>query len=267
VLSLLDVNLTLFPRRQRTDKPAQLDDANRTSIQNPALNDAGGSSVAPVRSAKRSESRETQTKILDAAEALFIETGFSATSFRAIAKHAGVNLSAAHYHFGSKEGLFGAALHRRVAPLTRSREANLNRLEASAATPTVNEVIRGYLGPLCDVAPDSPLPSLIARLYGEPDSIQQPLVIQEFSATAERFLSLLRKALPEVPTDVVQWRFHFVIGSMIFLLSHERPPILFGPDEAAVGGLDQLIEFATTSLSAPVFENTAASTSSDSEAS
>ena len=254
-----------YPRRLITDKPTQAGCPNRTSIQNPAFHDTGGSIVAPARTAKRSESRETQTKILDAAEALFIETGFSATSFRAIAKHAGVNLSAAHYHFGSKEGLFGAALHRRVAPLTRAREANLNRLEALAATPTVNEVIRGYLGPLCDVAPDSPLPSLIARLYGEPDSIQQPFVIQEFSATAERFLKLLRKALPKVPTDVVQWRFHFVIGSMIFLLSHERPPILFGPEESATGGLEQLIEFATTALSAPVSEKTAASTSPDRE--
>ncbi len=261
------MKLPLYPRQQKTDKPAKSGDANRTSIQNPALNDAGGSSARQARTAKRNESRETQTKILDAAEALFIETGYSATSFRAIAKHAGVNLSAAHYHFGSKEGLFGAALHRRVEPLTRTREANLDRLEATAATPTVNEVIRGYLGPLCDVAPDSPLPSLIARLYGEPDSVQQPFVIQEFSATAERFLSLLRKALPEVPPEVVQWRFHFVIGSMIFLLSHERPLILFGPHDAAVDGLEQLIDFATTSLSAPVSENTAASTSSDSEAS
>ena len=261
------MELPPYPRRHKTEQTAKSGDANRTTIANPALNDAGGSSARQARTAKRSESRETQTKILDAAEALFIETGFSATSFRAIAKHAGVNLSAAHYHFGSKEGLFGAALHRRVEPLTRTREANLDRLEASGATPTVNEVVRGYLGPLCDVAPDSPLPSLIARLYGEPESVQQPFVIQEFSATAERFLSLLRNALPEVPADIVQWRFHFVIGSMIFLLSHERPPILFGPDDSAVGGLEQLIEFATTSLSAPVFENTAASTPSDSEAS
>lgn len=224
-------------------------DADRTSVGNPRSK--SGRSGGQFRPAQRSESRETQTKILDAAEGLFIETGFSGTSFRAIAKRAGVNLSAAHYHFGSKEGLFGAALHRRVEPLNATRVAILDDLEARVSTPTVHEIMLGYLGPLRDVDLASPLPRLIARLYGEPESIQQPLVEQEFSANARRFLDLLGKALPDIPDDLLLWRFHFVIGAMIHLLSHERPPILFAPELSSMDGLDQLIDFATQSLSAP----------------
>ena len=48
----------------------------------------------------------TKDKILDAAEALFMEHGFEATSLRAITATAGVNLAAVNYHFGSKEELF-----------------------------------------------------------------------------------------------------------------------------------------------------------------
>ena len=45
---------------------------------------------------------DTRERILDAAESLFIEHGFAATSLRAIATLAQVNLAATNYHFGSK---------------------------------------------------------------------------------------------------------------------------------------------------------------------
>ena len=83
-----------------------------------------------VRRVQRSESLETQAKILDAAEELFVEMGFAATPVRAIAERAGVNLAAAHYHFGSKEGLLGAAFHRAVAPINTARLRSLDLLEA-----------------------------------------------------------------------------------------------------------------------------------------
>ena len=48
----------------------------------------------------------TDKKILYAAEKLFAEKGFAATSTRDIAKSAGVNVSMISYYFGSKEKLF-----------------------------------------------------------------------------------------------------------------------------------------------------------------
>ena len=50
----------------------------------------------------------TRDRILDAAEELFVEMGYAATSLRAIAQLADVNLAATNYHFGSKEGLLAA---------------------------------------------------------------------------------------------------------------------------------------------------------------
>ena len=78
----------------------------------------------------RADSEETRTRILDAAEELFVEMGFAAASLRAIASRAGVNLAAAHYHFGSKEGLLGATVHRRVAPINEARARGLDALFA-----------------------------------------------------------------------------------------------------------------------------------------
>lgn len=67
-------------------------------------------------------SREnTREKILDAAEELFSEHGFSATSIRAITTRAEVNLAALNYHFGTKDGVIDAVFARRIEPLNRER--------------------------------------------------------------------------------------------------------------------------------------------------
>lgn len=50
--------------------------------------------------------------LLQAAERLFAERGFSQVSTRDIAEAAGVNLGAIQYHFGSKFNLFLQAVHR-----------------------------------------------------------------------------------------------------------------------------------------------------------
>src|SRR3981081_1481862 len=78
-------------------------------------------------------SADTKTRILDAAELLFMEHGFGATSLRQITAAAGVNLAAVNYHFGSKEELFQAVLTRRLDPMNQERIALLTRFEGESA--------------------------------------------------------------------------------------------------------------------------------------
>src|ERR1700682_4102017 len=66
-------------------------------------------------------SADTKTRILDAAESLFMEHGFEATSLRSLTTAAGVNLAAVNYHFGTKEVLFRAVLTRRLDPMNQER--------------------------------------------------------------------------------------------------------------------------------------------------
>jgi AcrR family transcriptional regulator len=49
-------------------------------------------------------------KILEAADSLFGEVGFDATTTREIAERSGVNKALIHYHFKSKEGLLASLL-------------------------------------------------------------------------------------------------------------------------------------------------------------
>ena len=48
----------------------------------------------------------TENKIIMAANKLFTQKGYSATTTRDIAKEAGTNLALINYHFGSKENLY-----------------------------------------------------------------------------------------------------------------------------------------------------------------
>lgn len=54
----------------------------------------------------------TRDAILDAARLCIVESGYASLSTRKVTERAGVPLSQLHYHFGSKDGLMLAALHR-----------------------------------------------------------------------------------------------------------------------------------------------------------
>ena len=71
-------------------------------------------SAAPVEGKRRSPNH-VRRLILDAARALFGSTGYSATTTRQIAESAGVTEKALYRHFGTKTGLFEAAM---LDPLT-----------------------------------------------------------------------------------------------------------------------------------------------------
>src|SRR5260370_25101598 len=75
---------------------------------------------------------ETRTRILDAAEELFMLHGFEGTSMRLLTSRAGVNLAAVNYHFGSKDALIEALFRRKLDPMNTARIAELDRLESEA---------------------------------------------------------------------------------------------------------------------------------------
>src|SRR5580765_8036270 len=96
----------------------------------------------------------TKTRILDAAEQLFMEHGFEATSLRSLTTAAGVNLAAVHYHFGSKEELFQAVLTRRLDPMNVERIKLLERIEVEAPgrAPSCEKILFAMLIPALRLA-------------------------------------------------------------------------------------------------------------------
>src|SRR3954463_6310084 len=68
----------------------------------------------------RADGAVTRARILECAGALFAATGYAETTSKAIAAAAGVDLASINYHFGSRTGVYQAALveaHRRLITL------------------------------------------------------------------------------------------------------------------------------------------------------
>src|SRR5258706_14091939 len=135
----------------------------------------------PTRPARKSlvvdaMSADTKTRILDAAEQLFMEHGFEATSLRQLTSSAAVNLAAVNYHFGSKEELFQAVLTRRLDPMNQERIELLAKLERESGEkpPACERILPAMLVPALRLAPhERPrrqnfLPPLGRALSGPP---------------------------------------------------------------------------------------------------
>jgi AcrR family transcriptional regulator len=89
----------------------------------------------------------TKTAVLDAAEALFAESGYDGVSMRDIAVAAKTHLGLLTYHFGTKENLFEVVIARRADLLNDRRRASLAATIASSRRPSVEAIVDAYLRP------------------------------------------------------------------------------------------------------------------------
>ncbi len=85
---------------------------------------------------------DTRNRILDAAEVLFAEKGYSAVSVREITACAGCNLAAVNYHFGGKENLYLAVFKERWIARAKAVQSYAESLFASLKSTDLESVIR-----------------------------------------------------------------------------------------------------------------------------
>lgn len=164
-------------------------------------------------------SQETKERILDAAERLFAELGYAATSTREITREAQVNLAAVNYHFGSKERLLCEVVIRRVGPVNRARLRLLDECEEGLPTsePSLEQILHAFIHPVFALT-NGPFQRLIGRLYAEPVEALVDLYRQQFEGVFDRFRTALGRALPHLPRAEVYWRLEFIIGVLVHAL-------------------------------------------------
>ncbi len=95
------------------------------------MNDANLSTRRRGRPVADNES-DLRSRLLDAAERLFAQQGYAATSVRAVADAAEVNPALVHYYFGDKHGLLEAVLEQALEPMVESLQALMSRPDTSA---------------------------------------------------------------------------------------------------------------------------------------
>ena len=219
----------------------------------------------------------TKDRILDAAEALFMEHGFEATSLRSITAAAGVNLAAVNYHFGSKEELFQAVLTRRLDPMNRERLDFLTALEHAVAPHPVacEQILSAMFVPALKLARDrerggKDFLRLLGRAYADPAPFIRHFLSDQYAVMIARFKAAFALALPELPPKELSWRLHFIMGALSYTLAGtdalkliaELTPAESGNDEML---LRRLAPFLLAGLQSPMPESSAAGRALDGE--
>ncbi len=170
---------------------------------------------------------ETVNKILDSAEALFAEKGFSETSLRSITKQADVNLAAVNYHFGSKKALIQAVFVRYLSPFYKMIGNSLDHYESKHPDDvlSVEEILGYFARGIAGVSGgDRRRLAIFMRLlglaYNQGQGHLRKFLQNEYKDVDARLKLLFTKATPELQPQERFWRFHFMLGSAAFTLSN-----------------------------------------------
>lgn len=206
----------------------------------------------------------TKEKIMDAAEKLFVDNGFSATSLRAIIKEADVNTAAVHYHFGSKEGLVVAVFDRRIGDLNQERLDMLADYQARDGDRPVplEDVLRAFLVPVirrnAGFGGEEAIPRLMGRLVTEPDPVYRQVAHSVFKETASKFSQAVARALPGLSREEVEWRMHLVVGAMVSTVIvprfHAEKATFFKWSKDPEEMTERLVRFLAAGMRAPTPE-------------
>ena len=108
---------------------------------------------------------QTRQRILDAAEALFAEYGFAATSVRDITSAAACNLAAVNYHFRGKQNLYQEVFRRRLGELRDRRITSVSEARSGMASleAVLGAFATAFLEPLVDHSRGRLLMALLTR--------------------------------------------------------------------------------------------------------
>ncbi len=128
------------------------------------------SSTQHYRPGIQQRGEDTRRRILETAIEIFARDGYEGASTRVLAQRAGINLPAIQYYFGSKEGLYRAAIEHIVAEMRSCMGAAAADARAALARP--------------EVAPDE----LITLLHAMLASLVTLMVGGEHSESRKRFI-------------------------------------------------------------------------------
>ena len=201
----------------------------------------------------------TRKKILRAAEKLFAENGFEATSLRMITAAAGVNLAAVNYHFHTKDDLIRSVFEERLRPLNHALLEGVHGYRAAlgARRPRLEEVLRVFLEPALRLragANGVAVGRLLGRTYVETSRVARDAFFDRIWEIAQPFMEALRRALPGVSEVDLIWNVHFAAGVMAHTMAGtEHLKVISGgrcDAEAGGGLLERVVAFIAAGMRA-----------------
>lgn len=164
----------------------------------------------------------TRGRLLDAAEQLFAQTGFRGVSLREIVSKAAVNVAAAHYHFGSKQQLFEQVFARAAQPVKeRTMQLLAAAQEHSDHPEFLEQIVRALIVPGLEAGSltgsgNRNYSKLRAHLFLEDRAFAHTLFRKFYEEVSQRSIESLHRALPNLHAGEIAWRFHVLLGTLVF---------------------------------------------------
>jgi len=176
---------------------------------------------------KSKMAKTTKTDILNTAELLFSQQGFTQTSMREITTEAGVNLASVNYHFGSKKNLIQAVLKRYFDALIPDVEVCLQSTDVVVGVEGVDAVLRALIGPMLRLSAVRPngtaiFVQLLGRGYNETQGHLRRFIMSEYGHTIRALVGAIQQCLPAIPPEELFWRLHFAMGSFVFSMASSQ---------------------------------------------
>lgn len=187
----------------------------------------------------------TRERIMKAAERLFAERGYDATSIRAIVAKARVNQAAINYHFDGKDGLYREVLRAAFVALTEQQLDHADEMKAMSREAALAEFIRRQLRPLLGRDEYSRHMRILNWETVRPTAVFRKLLSEEAAPFMGLAVELVRRFQPEADQRTLVAAAVWLLGQCsVFLRNREQladPPLGLVLDENSVEWLAQMV--------------------------
>ena len=165
----------------------------------------------------------TRERILRAAERLFAERGYDATSVRTIVAKARVNQAAIDYHFAGKEGLYREVLRAAFRGLTEQQLAHAEETKALSREDALGEFIRRQLQPLTARDDISRYMRIFNWETARPSAVFRKLLREETAPFMGLAVDLVRRFMPEADQRTLMVAAIWLVGQCsVFVRNREQ---------------------------------------------
>ena len=205
------------------------------------------------------DKKDVRERLLEAAEVLFCDQGFSGTSVRDLAGKAGCNIASVNYYFGGKEQLY-EELWRKY--LIRMRDVRLSGIDKvmgeSGGKPSLEELLKAFayafLGPFLDEPRAGRLMKLMAREMLDQHLPANMFIDDMIMPTMKAMGTALVSICPSLDKGQVPHLLFSVVGQLIHLVRvkamFEDVPKSQFPKFELVSGVDHIVRFSAAGIRA-----------------
>jgi len=180
-----------------------------------------------IKSSESSHNKRTREQILDAAEVLFSEKGFSATSIRDITEKADCNLAAVNYHFHGKENLYVEVFRLHMSTIRDLRiNAVRDFLSNKSEQKTLEELIQifavAFLEPFLEVGSGQRLMELMMRERHDPHLPQHMFTEEIIQPVKTIMKEALSQIYPRLSDTTAELCIHSIVGQLFHVMQAQE---------------------------------------------